>query len=413
MNSESPPLLYSDHGLDFGVAWNVIWARRLPIALATTAFTTCVCALAWTVAKYRSEGVLQIIMPITKVSEISPALSVGLPIFTDYKRIAPVIYERRRLEQFIAYRKLDGDMDAASLLDIFQSAERVARHVEPIYGISRADTKLIGETNNMKEAIGQLIGISLSAESFDAEAAPRRAQLLGDYVRDAVFSIALLDLLSARESDARQLLLTLQLSLLNNRFTTKQLNEKIGQYKNIGSRYAEGARTPIGSPISLSESTIRFLPLPTQIVAAEASIVDATQSRERMQREFAQAEVAHAYYVALRNFFSKAPTAESLIEFMPEARKIALRGKDAGDETIRQVALQLELEYQQVRDALFNRSRFTSGPTLPRAKIAVKQVGILALAAATTFALLAIGFVLLRDTKLSRSSVAGRESANH
>ena len=342
-----------------------LWTERSTLLMVTVALGLLGAGLGSMLSKYKSDGLYQLHVPSMRAAETGVALVMGAPSFSDYKLISSLVSEPERMREYIAAKGVSADDDLVGLPRALSTPESQRKLFTPIYTYTKADSREFVDNPSAKETAGQLLGVQIGGESTSAEAAQKRANFLAQYLRDAVFYQTLTDYIRVRSSELQRSALSFENSVISGKYNLKLATEKMRELRGISQRNPEAGRGDARSVVSLSDSTVRFLPLPTQIVATEVGIYDAATGMERARREREQAEYTIAYYTALQQAASKAKTAEDIIKAMPDSKASADRGRDLTDEKIKLVANNTQLEILSLQDAFYNRSRFMSGPNLP------------------------------------------------
>ena len=391
----SPERLEQDASVDLIAVTRSLWLERKTLLIAALAFGLLGASLAVILSKYKSEGLYQLHVPSMRAAETGAALAIGMPSFSEYKLISSLVSEPDRMREYMAVKGVSADDDLVGLPRALATPELQRQLFSPIYTYTKADSKEFVDSPNAKETAGQLLGVRISSEAKSAEAAQKRANFLAQYLRDAVFFQALSDYIRIRNNELQRSALSFENSVISGKYNLKLVTEKMRELRGISQRNPEAGRGDARSVVSLSDSTVRFLPLPTQIVATEVGIFDANTSMERARREREQTEYTIAYYAALQQAATKAKTAEEIIKAMPDAKVAADKGRDLTDEKIKLVANNTQLEILSLQDAFYSRSRFVSGPTLPERGFTM--LALSALVGLMLGALFAAAYVLLRN----------------
>ena len=384
-----------DASVDFIAIAGSLWSERKVLIASALALALLGAGLGTILPKYKSEGLYQLHVPSMRAAETGAALAIGMPSFSEYKLISSLVSEPDRMREYMAVKGVSADDDLVGLPRALATPESQRQLFSPTYTYTKADSKEFVDNPGAKEAAGQLLGVRISSEATSAEAAQKRANFLAQYLRDAVFFQALSDYIRIRNNELQRSALSFENSVISGKYNLKLVTEKMRELRGISQRNPEAGRGDARSVVSLSDSTVRFLPLPTQIVATEVGIFDANTGMERARREREQAEYTIAYYAALQQAATKAKTAEEIIKAMPDAKVAADKGRDLTDEKIKLVANNTQLEILSLQDAFYGRSRFVSGPTLPERGFTM--LALSALVGLMLGALFAAAYVLLRN----------------
>ena len=364
-----------DASIDVVAIARLLWTEGTTLLIVAVALGLLGAGLGAILPKYKSEGLYQLHVPSMRAAETG---------------------------EYMAVKGLSSDDDLVGLPRTLATAESQRKLLAPVYTYTKADSKEFVDNPNAKETAGQLLGVQISSESNSAEAAQKRANFLAQYLRDAVFYQTLTDYIRVRNSELQRSALSFENSVISGKYNLKLATEKMRELRGISQRNPEAGRGDTRSVVSLSDSTVRFLPLPTQIVATEVGIYDATAGMERARREREQTEYTIAYYAALQQAATKAKTAEDIIKVMPDAKASADKGRDLTDEKIKLVANSTQLEILSLQDAFYNRSRFISGPNLPERGF--KMLLLSAIVGLLLGAFFAAAYVLVRNWWRQNSS---------
>jgi hypothetical protein len=373
-----------------------VWRHRNFVFLGASLLTSLVMLVAWLTASFTSEGLFQLVVPSLRAVDTQQGILIGSPSFSDYKRVVSAVGERQRMESYIRSKKLTEDKGLSNLPDLVSSRDTLVKILEPQLNISRADAReLVDIGAAVKETATQMIGVRVSPSASDPIVAQERARMLAEYVRDTAFHIGIIDYGRSKETELAQSLLNFDEQLIARRFELKQLFDKNSAFRQIGIRNPDAARLGSGQVVGLNDTTVRFLPLPTQLVALESQIFEVNQVIERASRAREQAEVSLGYYRLLRSTADKAPSGEAVVTGMSDLLAKALSTRSVEDEKFKQVKIALELEINRIENAFFTRSRFISGPSLP-SKRGWKPILILAISMLGSLVMLCI-VVLTRE----------------
>jgi hypothetical protein len=351
--------------VDFAWVIQKLWMRRNLIIKAVSLGTLIALAAAYWRSTYVSEGLFQLIAPAVRTGETQNQLVVGSLAFSDFKRVLSAAGEGSRMDSFLASKGLSNNEEAKNLATLVASKDALTRTLDPQFNVSRADAKELVDIGS-KENATQIMGVRIASQASTPDLAQKRAQLIAQYLLDTSFQIGLVQYARTREAEFSQNLLLADDLLISRTFDLKLIAEKIVELKAIAIRNPEAGRLSAGQVVGLNESTTRFLPIATQLVALETQATDIKQSIERTNRVRAQTDIMRAYYDQLRAVADKGATGEQLVSRMTPTITSVLVNKSRSDDVYAQVELQLSLEAEKVSRGYHSNSRYISGPNLPR-----------------------------------------------
>ncbi len=354
-----------------------LWVSRLRLISAAVAIGAIAALATFALSKIESEGLYQLYVPSLKAAEVGSSLSVGVPSFSEYKLISAMLAEPERMRDYLAARGLGSDEDVASLPRALQDPASQRQLLSPVYAYTKADAKEFADNPTAKELAGQVVGLRVAATAGSADVAQKRGKVLAEYVRDTVFLQAMTDYIRVRDSELKRSALAYENSVISNRYQSKVAADRMRELKTVAQRNPDAARSDGRSVLSLTDSTTRFLPLSTQMMATDVSLVDLNLNFESAKRSRDQTEYTIAYFDALQKSAAGAKTAEAILKAMPAAKTAADKGRDLTDEKIKQVSNATQLEILTLEDAYYNRSRFAVGPTLPERSLKMPLVALI------------------------------------
>lgn len=354
-----------------------IWAARFKL-LASAAALGVIASLATFVrGKFESDGLYQLQVPSLKAADTGSSLSVGTPSFVEFKLISSMLAEPERMREYLAAKGLGADEDLANLPRDLQDPALQRQLLSPVYAYTKIDAKEFADNPTSNNAAGQLVALRVTASGRSAEVAQKRGKVLAEYVRDAVFLQAMTDYIRVRDSELKRSALAYENLVIANRYQTKVAADRLRDLKTVAQRNPDAARADGRSVLSLTDSTTRFLPLSTQTMAVDVSLVDLNLSFESAKRSRDQTEYVISYFDELQKAAVGAKTAEAILKAMPAAKAAADKRRDLTDEKIKQVSNTTQLEILTLEDAFYNRSRFVAGPTLPERSLKMPFVALL------------------------------------
>jgi hypothetical protein len=359
-----------------------IWSARSGIFTIAVVMGVAAASAFWISGRFESEGLYQLIapsinVPSVRAAEVSTNLSVGTPTFSEFKVVSALLAEPERMRAYLSEKGLSDDVQLSDLPLVLSDPVKQRQWLAPVYAFTKADSKEFVDNPTAKEYAGQVVGVRVVANARSAEVAQRRNRVLAEYVRDVVFLQTLTDYIRTRSSESKRSALIYENSVISNRNQLKVATDRLRELKTVALRNPDAARGDSRSVLSLTDSTTRFLPLPTQMMAADVNAVELNLAFESAQRLWAQTQYTSTYFEALQNSLSETKTADALIKRMSHAKALADKSRDLTDEKIRQVSNATLLEIQTLEDAFHNRSRFIAGPSLPERSIKMPLLALI------------------------------------
>jgi hypothetical protein len=343
-----------------------LWERRIVILLGSFLIAALTAAFIYLESPFHTHGIYQIHAPVVRKKDDQKELKFDVPTFVEFKRISTSILEKSLFEQFLDARGLGSDPKYKATLQRFSSPEQIRGIFDPQWALTKADARELADMGS-RDAATQLMGVRVASSDKNGRDAQSQAILLADFLRDAVFYVGLVDYIRAQSADLRQELIATEEKHLSEKYRYLALENKKKALEGLSLTYGTGSRTsPQGSVVSLTDSTVRYLPLSTQLLAVDSTLIDLSIALEKLRRETEQTKFRLDYYNELQEIANVARSGEAIVKALPEALAKVARSRDLADEKFKQVALRLEHEATQARDAFNFRSRFLSAPFDPQ-----------------------------------------------
>ncbi len=313
---------------------------------------------------FNSQGLYQLSVPRVESSRTGmPSLTYGRVSFAEYKRISGTLTDQTRLRQFLDVRRaVNPEINFSHLLNAAAKLDGMSEFIEPKYVVSKADSKELVDYG-AKENASTLLGIQISAKAHTAEVANKIVNALAEYVREQTFRTVFDDYLIQKVSDLSGNLIQFESDVLQRDFQLRQLRDKVSSLEKLKNRYLPLADSTQSTVVGLSDSTIRYLPIRTQLIATEAAVDELNQISERARRDKIQQTFMLLYYQRLRKDLTTMASFDQFLSAMPQVRDELGGSLTHSDENIRQATLGVEQERVRLQDSYFTQTRFISVPS--------------------------------------------------
>jgi hypothetical protein len=287
-----------------------------------------------------------------------------------------------------------------SLYKQMQNEEWWQKNIIPTYAISKADAKdLAGISKDLDSASTTILNIDVTVKAFSKEEALRRATVATNFLRTGGAYLQIHSLVNNYENQAISTAAELQQKIAGIQIEMGYQQTRVQQLEELHKRFPAnaGASAQVVDP---KDSGAKYLPLTTQIIAANNDINQSKEALVRLQKRLAQLTIA-------KNFIDQA---SPLIEKNTDGIKLGkellaiendLRAKLVAGDTNGQLFLD-----QLKAQLLIIEARFTKGLEANTAPTASKK-GMLKTTAGGLFGGMFLMLLFLLGQKAWRGAKAG------
>jgi hypothetical protein len=247
------------------------------------------------------------------------------------------------------------------------------RNVVPTYALTKADTKaLMGISKELQESEATtILNLVISARQRSREAIDAKLKLAADFIQQGAAYIALRSLVNGYQSEAQSEGVALQKKISATEVELKYLRERASKLESLRKRFPLSTAVNGQQVVDVKDSSAKFMPVVTQLVAAYSDIDHAEELLVRARAQLAQ-------YDTKREFLAAALPAVA-----EEMDGLKLAERLIGIETsVRRKIAATDVERMQILDSLRAevtsiRTRFARGLTKNAATPTAKSSPVL------------------------------------
>ena len=280
-----------------------------------------------------------------------------------------------------------------------QQDEWWQKNVIPTYAISKADAKdLAGISKDLDSASTTILSIVVTEQAISKDEATKRVRAATAFLRTGGAYLQIRSLLNGYENQVISTAAELQQKIISAQIEMGYQQERVKSLEDLHKRFPGGAGAA-GQVVDPKDSGAKYLPLTTQIIAANNDINQSKEIIARLQKRLAQLMLA-------RNFLDQAnPLADNNFDGLELAKQLltvegAMRTKLAnGDMSGQEFLDQLRAQLLAIQ------ARFSKGLEANTAPTASKK-GMLKTTAGGLFGALFLMLLFLLGQKVWRSTKA-------
>jgi len=357
-----------------------IWVFSLTAGLSTALLFT-VLFLAF--RGYQSEGFLQANRLLSELNIQRPALE-----------------DRANLLRYLQYHNQMDDPNASFLLQEIGSG-MMQRQVRTTLTYSKEDLHYLSDAKAPLAA--SVLGLGIKFTAGSAEDAAARVQLMGDYLRDSMLRLELLQNIRAGVASARSQKQLLDNQLIAKRLELDEATRKFEALKSIAAKYPEASRNDPRQLLSSDTDSSRYLPPIIQLIGAESNIADLGIAVASLERNVAQNTLRLDFYTRANQIAAAAPTGLTMLAAFKALKIEVFETVNLDDDQVREVVNNIRIVLETLQAKHVTGTSFTFGPTKPQHRSGPRPLVLLVLA--LVFGSLLTGLAMVAFERVSGRSI--------
>jgi dsDNA-binding SOS-regulon protein len=313
--------------------------------------------------KYKSEAVLNLEMTVPEYKRFSEAaasrpnalelLKTKLVPLSDLDEL--LINKELRINPSKWLTALP-KLNKAEAKDLPDSLQKIALDTEE---------QQSNNNNNKREKTPGVVyvGARLAAFAPDAEQASRIVTWLGQYFKEVSTKEAVREQLSLWLADSHQFSDKTQSQQLKYAFEIEQAQTRALSLKRVLNQYPEYAKGDARQIIDINKGNEKFIFLGTQMLGAEAEIIDIREKMAKLTREQAQNHLSEVYLKAAEAAFKVARTGTAAVKALHDLtlEQLGQAQSDAEKEKLLSYAADLS----KISARFLSQAQFVVAPSIP------------------------------------------------
>ena len=275
--------------------------------------------------------------------------------------------------------------DQENLYRVMSSADWWQKNITPSYALSKVDTKdLAGVSKELTDSATTILSLTVNAGGSTKEKSIENVRAAAQFLRSGSAYLQLRSILNGYESETVS-----TVAEINKKITSTEINLgyqqiRVKNLEDLHKRFP-GSSNASQQVVDPKDSGAKYLPLTTQIIAANSDINQSKEDLIRLRDRLAQIEIIKNYLEAVNPLVEQNPNGLVLVSELLYVEK-GLRSKVGKDDARQQEVLdQLHAQLSQIK------ARFTIGLEANMAPIS-KKTGMIK---ATAGGLAAAFFLML------------------
>jgi hypothetical protein len=270
-------------------------------------------------------------------------------------------------------------LNKAEAKDLPDSLQKIALETEAQNNSNNSNN------SNLREKPAGLVyvGARLAAAAPSAEQAARLVAWLGSYFKEVATKEAVREQLTLWVADSQQFNDKTQSQQLKYAFEIEQAQTRATALKRIMAQYPEYAKGDARQIINIHKDNEKFVSLGTQMLGAEAEIIDIREKLAKLNREQIQNQFASTYLKQVDTAFKTAQTGSAAVKALHDltAEQLTHTKNDAEKEKLLNYAADLS----KISARFLSQAQFVVAPSIaeyseqPRPLLLAMLFGLLGL----------------------------------
>lgn len=171
------------------------------------------------------------------------------------------------------------------------------KNVVPTYSLTKADTKdLATISKDLQESGGtNILNLVVTATGSSKEAAEANVDVSTRFIKEGLAYLSIKNLINGYESQVLNVDADLQKKILDAEVELKFMRERAKNLEALRQRFPQNAAVGSQQIVDLKDSSAKYMPISTQLVAINTDINNTVESLQRMRDQMAQMTVLKGF----------------------------------------------------------------------------------------------------------------------
>jgi hydroxyethylthiazole kinase-like sugar kinase family protein len=351
-------------------------------------------------AQYKSEAVLSLQMTVPEYKRFSEAASskVNLTPLFNSQTIQLSNADQLQLNDIISKRATPWllplpKLNKAEAKDLPDSLQKIALESESISNNVNNNNDITGKQSRLDASNKPLglvyVGARLSAKAPDAQQAARLVSALGIYFKETATKEAMREQLFNWISESQQFNDKSKSQQLKYAFEIEQAQNRANSLKRLLEQYPEYIKGDAKQIIDINQNNQKFIALSTQMLGAEAEIIDIRERLAKINRDQVQNELSLSFLKQAEPLFKQANTGTAAVTAVQ--RLIQTQLSTVNSDAEKERLLNYAADVSNISARFLSEAQFVVAPSIaeqaeqPRPMLLAAMLGMLSLCAALAY----------------------------
>ena len=231
------------------------------------------------------------------------------------------------------------------------SAQWWAKNVVPTYSLSKADTKdLPSISKELQESGGTtILNLVVTAKGGSKEAALDNVTTATQFIKQGSAYLSIKNLVQGWDAQILNTEASLARKITDTEVELRYQRQRAANLESLRQRFPANANVSTQQVVDLKDSSAKYMPISTQLVAINTDINSANESLERMRNDLAKTKVMAEFVKQAKPVVDKSADGLAVVDQLLDIVKSIRGSADAADINANQQLNSLEADLIGVR----------------------------------------------------------------
>lgn len=231
------------------------------------------------------------------------------------------------------------------------SAQWWTKNVVPTYSLTKGDTKdLASISKELQESGGtNILNLVVTAKGGSKDAALESVTAATQFIKQGSAYLSIKNLVQGWDYQILNTEAALAKKIADTEVDLRYLRQRAANLESMRQRFPANVTVSTQQVVDLKDSSAKYMPISTQLVAVNTDINNANESLERMRNELAQTKVMAEFVAQAKPLVEKSADGLAVVDQLLEVTKSIRAGVASTDTNANQQINNIEAELVGVR----------------------------------------------------------------
>lgn len=237
------------------------------------------------------------------------------------------------------------------------NAQWWSKNVVPTYSLTKGDTKdLASISKELQESGGtQILNLVVTAKGGSKDAAIENVTVATNFIKQGSAYLAIKNLVQGWDYQILNTEAALAKKITDTEVDLRYLRQRSSNLESMRQKFPQNVTVSTQQVVDLKDSSAKYMPINTQLVAVNTEINNANESLERTRNELVQTKVMSDFVKQAKPIVEKSSNGLAVVDQLMEVATQIRASVEPGDVNANQKLNDIEVELVSVR-ANFQRS---------------------------------------------------------
>ena len=233
---------------------------------------------------------------------------------------------------------------------VMSSSQWWAKNVVPTFSLSKADTKdLASVSKSLQDEASTILNLVVTAKGSSKEDALAHVATATNFVKQGSAYLSIKNLVQGWDYQILNTEASLTKKITDTEVDLRYLRQRAANLESMRQRFPQNVTVATQQVVDLKDSSAKYMPISTQLVAVNTDINNANEALERMRNEIAQTKVMAEFVVQAKPIVDMSADGLAVVDQLLEITKAMRASVQAGDVNADQQLNNIEAELVGVR----------------------------------------------------------------